>query len=405
MLEQLTNRFKKYKKIVGIEMLIKPDQHYVYNVIILEKKKDKIEILARHTALESLDAVHSIEAISSLPIALVLNGKSVLSKKVNATNLADQKLISSVIPNANPEDFSYQIHTGQTATWVSIIRKELLETIINTFSTKGLSIIDVSLGVLGAQHILPLITPQSSIQTTAYILNIKEQEVTGFSSKKDNDTTQKYNIGDDELDDQLILAFSKAFSKLINIPETLHHVELIQQEEEKYIYSHLFQKLKWGGLVGIFGLLLINFMIFNYLNNKNQQTGVQLSMHQSQLNQLNNLKSRYQEKQAFFKQTSVLKPSKTSWYADQIASSMQEGIQLQQLEIAPSINKKKRRIDQQYLFNHQKLLIKGKSKRSNFLNNWINDLQNLDWIKTVNVLPYSEEKNGRGAFELEVVLK
>ncbi len=405
MIDQLINRLKKYKKVVGLEVLIKPDQTYVYQVIILEKKKNKIEIIDQYQDLSDISAIKKIEGISDLPIAMVVNGKSVLNKRILNINVAGDNPVAAVIPNANIEEFAYELYVSDQSTWISIIRKDLLETIIHSFSEEGLSVIDLSIGMFSVKNLLSLLPNQSMLQTSAFQLDTKEEEVISFRARNEDNETLKYHIGEDDLDDRLLLAFSKAFSNLVAIPKDIHNTQRVEKEEETFLYTHLFQKTKWVGLLGIFGLLLFNFMIFNYLNNKNQKSGVQLSMHQNQLSQLRDLKTRYQEKQMFFKQTSVLKPSKTSWYADEIATSMQEGIQLQQLEISPSINKKKRRIDQQYLFDQRKLLIKGKSQKSNFLNSWINDLQALNWVETVNVLPYSEEGNGRGEFELEVLLK
>lgn len=404
MINQMLNRFKQYRKIVGLEVFIKPDQNYVFNLIILEKIKDKIEIIDRRNNITSIEAIQKIEDISSLPFALILNGKSVLNKKINNPSIDANSVIASIIPNANAEEFSYQIYLSEGFNWVSIIRKEILESIIKTFSDAGLSIVDLSLGVFSVESILPLMSGHTNIQIHASKLEIENDKIIAVSKNESIGSAIKYNIGTDELSQSLLLAFSKAFTRLVQIPSEIYNVDIIAKEEENYIYTNLFQKLKWGGLIGVFSLLLINFMLFNHLNNKNQATGVQLSMHQNQLLQLDELKKEYQKKQLFFKQTSVLKPSRVSWYADQITASIKEGIQLQQLEVAPPINKKRRKIDRQFIFDNRKILIKGNSRKSTHLNNWINRLQYLDWIETINVLPYSEGRNGRGEFELELIL-
>lgn len=403
MISRLIHHFKKYKKIIGLEILIRPDQSYTFNAIVLERKKSKIEILDR---LTNLNSIQELSSLKSLPVAVLINGKSVLNKKLTDANTLANNPIADIIPNVNPADFSYEIHSVATQHWISIIRKDLLTKIIESFSVEGLQIVDLSIGFFGVQHILPLInTNPEVIQTTAFSIHIVDDEINDFSLRENEDLVQFYQIGEDNLDYQLLLPFSKAFANLIGAPSVLSNTVVIAEEEEKFLYSNLFEKLKWAGLIGIFGVLVVNFLLFTYFNNKNQKSGIQLSMYQSQLDQLGKLKNKFQEKQMFFKQSSILEPSKISWYADQLGASIEQGIELQQLTIAPLINKEKRRIDHDFLFDQEKIMIKGNSVKSVHLNTWIKSIQQINWVKEVNVLPYSEGSNGFGAFELEVLIE
>lgn len=407
MLKSLIPTFSKYKKIAGIELLIKNDQCRAFNIIILNKKKNKLEIIDQFEELTSIEQIkNSVNDIAKLPIALLINGKPVLHKKLPNNRITDTSPIKIAIPNANSEDFSYEIFRGETHSWISIIRKQFLENVIKEFADSGISLVYLSLGVFSIQHILSLLNPKrTELFTSIYQLNIAQDEIATVLSLKEELINSKYQLGEDEIQHRLLLAFSVSFVNLLDIPTELYNASFIKESADEYYYSFLFTKLKWNGLIGLFGVLLINFMLFNYFNNKNQASGVQLSMFKEQLSQLNLLKQRHQEKQIFFKQTNVLKPSKKSWYADQIAQSRELGIELKKLEIAPAINKKKRRIDHQYMFDTNRLIIRGNSEKSIYLNQWIKKLKDLEWIEKVSVLPYSENKYGSGDFEIELFIK
>ena len=49
-------------------------------------------------------------------------------------------------------------------------------------------------------------------------------------------------------------------------------------------------------------------------------------------------------------------------------------------------------------------MVTGKTKSSNILDSWINDLKEEDWLASIDILDYTYKKN-LGNFELELVLK
>ena len=130
-----------------------------------------------------------------------------------------------------------------------------------------------------------------------------------------------------------------------------------------------------------------------------------LSKKQAELALLDSLEKTYEEQEDFMQLTQVNKASKASFYADRIATSMPVGIQLLEMEVFPLKGKKTDYEQGDVLqYDPRSILIRGQCDNSLVYNQWIRELEQIDWASTVEHLTYKETGTSQKEFELRIVI-
>ena len=398
MLKKIQSSLFSIREICGIENHINTDDTQCFQFCILKKQKNNVQLQSSQTSINNF-AELSANLDEKIPIALAINGKGILHKKLKALPKNPTEILSQVLPNANKKDFAFQVHKALDGYWISIIRRAGLIQIIEQYKANGLHVVSIQLGAFVIEPILSLLTnSQSELLTAQEILQIKNQKIENFSTKQ-HSNLQNYELSGEAVSSHLLVSFGAAFSYLISHQSDFYNFPTINYLKENFQYQQLIKKVGSVGLVTLLTLLIFNFMAFSWLNKTVESQNIQLSFHQLQLQQLDSLQLQHQEKEQFFKQNNILQNSKTSWYADQIAASIPEGISLSQLNIFPT-PKKSFSQESKMIFEQHKIQIKGSSQRAIQLNLWIKQLKKMDWIKEVTLMPYQETREGIGSFEL-----
>lgn len=401
MLQQYFNSITRIHQVYGLECHIKTDQSYSFSYVLLQRKGDQLIQKDKKEGIQNVEEVNHI-LDKSIPIALTITGKGVLSRAVSTTYDQWADYLSEVLPNAKTEQFIGQVTPLADGVQLSFSRKDLIINIINQLRQESLQIIHFSLGLLNISSVLPLLEQQLNqipIHQTAF--SIEDGKVVSY--KKISDI--KYCsivVGGDQFSSQLLPAFSVGFQALLELPIEMYNYEEIQSWKTDYWYEYAVRKGGWGILVSLLVLLLINFGLFSYYDSKNQQLGIELSYYEQQLAEMQLLENQLNNNEKLMGKNNLLDKSKTSFYADQIAAMIPAGISLRKMQIFPAIAKS-RREKEYFSFDKKSILLSGENNKVMMLNLWIKQLEGLDWIEEVKVLPYKEQ-NGVGQFDLELVL-
>ncbi len=398
----LKNSLFKVQKIAALEVFNQEDNSWQMNLTILEKKKEQLSIVEKQTLVSNLKAISSLVS-AELPLILLVNGKGVLQKKISHLPEQPLNIPARLLPEANGAEFCCQVDTAVDGFWISMMRKVHLEAMIEKLKKAGLTVVDVSFGLFSVQHVIPLLPKDiGHLNIGNYQLVLLNRAIESYGK---TNTSEELNIqiGDEVISNYAIPSFSVAFQYLLQVQKKLINVEFVKLEKAAYFYHRIFKKSAKVALLGFFALLALNFLIFNWLNSNIQQQQMDLIFHQTQLIQLDSLKNRFVQQQTFIKQNSLLKPSRTSFFADQIGASLPKGIQLSEMHLFPSTANQKQQSERLFLFDRHSIFIKGYCKRSTSLNVWIKKLKAFDWVQNVEVLPY-KELEGQAEFELKIIL-
>lgn len=387
----------KYKTVNSVEVYQHQGEvYYHYSQLVMAKGQMNIEIQELALTWEELEG----KLAKNLPLVVVLNVRGILHKKLDG-HFNENQLIAKVLPNANANDFYIQSVTAADGQVASLVRKDQLEQWIVPFLKAKLWLLDVRLGSFDAISLLPFLREKDDFSTSSHDIILENEQLHAF--KKSSDNYEKRLLGDEYVDTRQLPSIGGAFRMMMNAPLNELEIEHLTEKGKEFFQFRLFQTAGWAVLIVFFVALLVNYFGFTHYTSKNQAINAELIYYQTALDKLDSLKQQAQQQSSFFQESNLTQSSKTSFYADRIASSMPYAIQLVELNIYPLQKKKANEDENQLAFTPNQIIIKGKASSSLVFNDWKRQLNNLNWVQSIMQTDYREEE-GFGWFELEVLV-
>lgn len=388
----------KGNKSAGITLSYTSKQEFTLTGIVMHKKKDELVIENRFEA-SSWNAVLPSE---KLPIYLSIDGKGVLHKKLAISeHTNNQELLHQLLPNASLDDFYLQRSIiSEHQCWVSVIRKNLLDEVVEAVSTNNLFLVSVCLGPFNLEHCLTVI-PSVQIDTHATSLTIVNEKITDMQLLKEKKHTH-YMIDQEKISSTEIVAFSNAFRHYF------HHNDAadVSNEEINFLRQEYFNKNKFtvvgfALLILFFVLAITNMLVYNNYQNNNNQLQYELNTQQQHHNTLKQLKEELNTKKQFIQNSGLTQANKIAYYADQIAMTIPTSIRLNELTINP-LHKKISKVED-INFEYKTIMVAGSVNKSIALNDWIKELKNYEWIKSIQIISFVQENlRTSGQFEIAI---
>lgn len=400
------NRLIKHNKVTGLEIVFLPDGGSVFNISTLKRKGSKLEVEYVKTQIDTWNLVKK-ELNTSVPLAIVFNGKGILHKKTTINHSDDDNNnLHKILASAKVQDFYLQvIHSENSEGFISVIRKEIVDDFIKTIANDGFYPLSVTLGPLILNAVIPLIKTHSSITEIGNCtLIVNDNTITTFETNNNDILDRKIYIANEEVKQQAAIAFAAAFRYLFipksSLETNITRVLELRKESEQ---QKLFKTFSWSIMFFFLVALLGNFLLFNHFNKKNNALKEKYNLNKSQLDYISEMKLKINEKQSFIEKSGLKFASRTSFYADRIALDLPETIRLIDISVNPI--EKIIKPEEPIIFTHKVISVKGSCKKSTELNNWIRVLNENDWIKDVLVINYKQE-NARepGEFEIKIVI-
>lgn len=401
------NRLERFfrKRATGLEVAIQPDGSYECFAVILEKEKRELKINHKFQ-FDGLDLTEKFNKKS--PLVLVVNGKGVIGKKVSGSQIDNAENIAGLLlPGASSDDF-YIIKKplANNEFWVSMIRKELLDDLVQSLQAKSFFVIAIGIGpVLDTSAISLIDSSRTEINDRSYTYKIKSGSITDIVYLSGN-ISDSIDIEGEDLPNAHLSAFSIAFDYLLGNEDSFN----LKTKDTEQSVSDLWNKnvFYYGGIASLmvfFSILLINFFFFDHYRSQHSALQSSAELSRAEYEKLVELQNKLNDKLEFVRSTGLEESSKTSFYADRLATLLPKNVLLNTLEINPLGDKIK--AEEQVQFEHKKILVSGVCSKSMDINNWIKELKKYDWIKKVELKAF-EAKSGEGnsndfALEIEVL--
>lgn len=387
----------------GVEVDMLPEGGFRMNYVLLKKKKGNLNIVFSGSEVIDLDALKT-SINSEVPLCIAITGKGIISKKTTLSeNENENSLLHKALPNAAPEDFYLQkTEIANNQAIISVIRKSIIDDLLSQFKNAGFFVVDVSFGPLALTAIIPLINISNGerVNLNGHILQINNSEINDYVYEKKQETTQ-VEIGGERMNERCAIAFASGFGYFISKEDTITVPEVTAQKNE-FKHKRIFQTAGWALLVFFFSLLLLNFFLFSHYNSRAAELKVKVDKNKDDLASIATLQNELKLKQKLLDRLGVMESSKISLYADRIASGLPKEIRLTEMFIHPvdkNVNAGKKELD----FVPKIINISGQCKQSSELNDWVKVLKENDWIKSVNVLNYTQENpNESGVFQIQI---
>jgi hypothetical protein len=370
-------------------------ERIIFHSIILKKSKGEISL--GKTKKSMLTVKELVKEIGTRhPVLLHFSGRGILNRKIRR----EENYRHSILLNARLDDFYFTDYLQDKEVFSSVIRKNVVEEVHSEFSRQKLHVIGISSG--------PFITVPFAgfFDKPAYVVDdmillVEKGKVVTF--EKAEHPIGHVMLGADRLDSELLGAVTLG-AQFFNPSDQL----MLSDKEPGFLVNLLEAKQK--NIFFRFGMAMMLFFLFLltsnylYLGHINAQIGVNygvLAGYEDQLADLTALEEEKNRKENLLRSSGLLSNRFLSFYLAEISNTVPRDISFHSLTVRPLVNeiKKKQKIE----FYDRLIRLSGKSKSSEILSQWIEELKQEDWLSKVDILEYSYEKNA-GNFELELIV-
>ncbi len=401
----LLQRFKIPNEVCSIHIELTDEGMSTAYLVQLKQQKNKIQIAEKHTIVfkpEKLKEVLSDKA----PIVIALTGKGILHKRLKYSEGDDDKyLLNQLLTGADIHEFYLQKTISENQwCFVSAVRKQLIEKICTAFQEHEKQIIGFVFGSFSALNLLPFLPDNTDlIQAGKYELHITNGQLTDHVKATDV-SVEPVTISEEKIEGEYLLPFAAGLSVYVGSPSEVNMDFLTVHEEELY-HKNIFNLLLKGSLAALFLVLMVNFLLFNQFYKENGNLKSALSGSKENLDKLKSLQEDVSQKEMFLKRAGWLEASKTSFYADRIAATLPKELHLKELYVYPADKEKNRLEQNQVAFLHEQIVIKGVTNKNTVINNWIDELKQQQWLRSVKIVNYQyDNQNLEGGFEVMILL-
>ncbi|HKC66698.1 MAG TPA: hypothetical protein VKG26_00570 [Bacteroidia bacterium] len=390
----------------GVECVLKDADETVFNIVTLSERKKKVEIKQSFEEKNNEELKKIIKKDSA--INLIINGKGVITKKISfAPADEDSVLINKCLPGANATDFYFQKYmVSETVAYISVIRKQSLDALLNFFASNKILVVSVSLGPFSIENIFSLLNLNQYIEQQIHVgffeLSILSGKIDQIKHIEANPNSS-LPIGDIQIKSSLLFAFIAAMGFYIPSEIKIQDTKFaLNKEEHKELKLHN-TMMQWF-MAALVIICFSSFGFYKYYRSEFKTYYAKVQINQEKLARYENLKEEITEKKDLLSKNGLLQSSKISYYSDEIAASLQQDIKLTRMEFSP-IKKVSKDGKDELFFQGEKLLVAGHCSESFDFNEWVKTLQKLKWVKTVSILNYMQDRSSElASFNIELQL-
>ena len=405
MLAQLKNRLLSIGQVCSVEIQLEASGDMRFNWVLLSKQKHALIIEKSGTCTGDLKTLTTFVA-PSVPLLLVLSGKGVLHKKVEQQGGEVGKLFDYIFPNARISDYVMQtVLCKDNSFQVSVARKEQVDKLVAELTDWGYAVLSFSLGPFAVLSLYELLAiEEKEVQLARHKLKIDAYTPMQYSYDANYSSAQEHlvQLSNEQIADYLVVPYASAFLFLIGAEHVEVSYDTIQKIKETYQDKQVYKLLTWGSLIFFFSLLLINTGFYTAFTSTNNELSARYNsvQHESISTQKN--ADDFNSKESFLEKSGWLDASLMSFYADRIAASLPQEIQLTSMEVCP-LNIAGTRKEKKEVFDKDVLEVQGIAVKPTDVNKWTKRLAEYTWIEQVKVHNYTfDHKTGTGSFTLHL---
>lgn len=381
----------KAKKIAGVEVLLSASP--MFRVSILEKKNKKLHLVETYEA-EDVPAL-KVKLDKNIPLYLSIDGKGVLHKDgVYNENETLAKIFSKAFLSADASAFYIQPVGGN---FVSAVRKDAVDGLFQELSSGGHYILGISLGPFVLNRIRTLLE-NKTITTSSYIVQLGAERIESFS-RKENASAVKINIGGEQVNENFVLSFAAGLTYFIS-DDAFFESQILTQSKEEFKQKKKFSVLGTFILSFFLVLMLGNYLLYDHYKQSNAELQAQFDLQSANFQKSQLLKQELEEKKSLKEKLGVSGAARISYYADRVAASVPNQIQLTELSV--NSVKKKIKDDKEIEYEVNTITIAGKCRKSIYYNDWKKELARMDWVKNISVENYVDADDEVGEFILKI---
>jgi hypothetical protein len=404
----INQRLLRIRKAYGLEISFLGGDEMTIQAVVLRLEKRRI---VKEKEVHGLSSFRELSGVipAGSPVAITINGKGTLFKTLPVETIS-AAVFEAVLPNGNPGEFYVQVGRYQNTLAVQIIRKAVVQNVMEELSQAGYKTLRVAVGMSDLQFLLPYFNfdgKSEEIRTNHFLVRTNAQKaITGiepapFPAREVRPSTE-YNIGDQYVYGGGVIAFGSAVGLLAGGASEITE-ERIEAEREEYRYTRYFKAAFRGFIGALFLVLSINFVLFSHYARINSEQQMMAMVSLSTAKQEAERESAVQAKVKWMNLNGWDQPSRMSLYADRIAALVPDDAALTTMRINP-ITSNFMGSDGVLKFQRDTIEITGTCGDPVGLNRFVNNLRNIRYFRDISIRSYSYKKEiGEGSFSMEII--
>ena len=387
----MLKQYYRINQATGVSITISPAGQIIVNACAVSTAQNKLHFEKKVTGLQNIEELNKHFPEKTF-IALNLSGKGVLQRTIEKTEQINTNNFTKILPNAKLDDFYVQHFVSGDQSFVSVIRRAEADKWIEQMKNCGFIPLMLSLGPFPVQHIIPQLNVYGTeIVFDGHIIRLNGQaHWAACSYIAGTNAPFPIKVESESIDEHLLIAYATAFQLVL-----ADQLELIAADVPPLQVAYRTQieekKFKANGfliLSAFFILLLINFLVFSWLNASNSKLTEQVSRTAQSTDDLQKINNQVQQKEVLLKNLGWEGNINKSALIDQVASLLPPEISWKEATIDP-IDLSGSRSQKSITFFNRKIRLTGNSEKIIPVNEWIARIKTRPWVKNVQLDNYA----------------
>lgn len=402
----LTNFFVKYhNRVIGVELCFHSQTDYVcYVTIVSYSSRGQVEIE------ESIGPFAEIKELITLlgkrsPIYITITGKAVISRKI----LPDSpESLESLFPGLAIDDFYSEVSSSG---YTFLTRKKNVSNIVSEFLKIGLKPIRVSLGPIAFELLAPYLNLDSETQHTIIIgrtrLSLIANKIIHFDFLEQPESEEFVSLDSgDKVSSFHLIAYAAALGAFSTIKLGIQNdIPTLTSSESYWKYRIFLRRSIAIFLVFVLCLLSVNGILYLNIYNEYNETKTLYDKNERLILRRDSLEQEIISRNRINGVNGINKSGGgIAIYTDRIVANMPLGLKLNSIVVYPSSIKRSNGITS-YRYSGNHIIIKGMGKEEIRLNEWVQKIKLLYFVKTVTINNLNKEIDNNVYFEMDILLK
>jgi hypothetical protein len=398
--------FNRGKKIAGVEIVLQGEDKLAIHLVTGNVRNNFFDVEVKQIGLTSVDQIKDYVDLDT-QLHFIISGKGILNKLLpSPTDGEDEDAINNVIPNANPDDFYIQVVRSGANRFLSVIRREILDSILDRLNQAGHFILQMELSPIATYPELVLLQPEvSEIYFAGHSLTFSQGILQHYQYAASEKNEKKLPLGEEELEEQLITSFLAAFKFVSNTDSHGFLSERIALQKQEWIQKRMYKKLIVVVPLFFVIVLFVNFIFYQKYFSESNQLQSRNALAQRLIKKQESLQHDIQLKEEFMLKFGWSSKARNSYLIDRLAATVQGNIQLLELSVNP-LEEKQTKKEKYPVFASGKIKATGLCSNPTRLSEWIKMMKALDWVNDVSIQQYGlSENNSMGNFFVSIEVK
>lgn len=378
-------QYYRINQAAGVHVHLHMDGRTTLQVCTITASGNQLQIDKKITDLTSPEQLKEHLSVRSI-IALNLSGKGILQKKIEKTEVIDQNTFNKILPNAKSEDFYIQNFVSGDSSFIALIRRTEADKWISRLQELQFTPLMLSLGAFP----IDAIVHQLNVYGSELLFNgysIRRNEKAEWIDCRYDETvhsTFPVKLASEKIDEKLIIPYAAAFQVVLNnsIEPVKANVDHLETDFQKKLSDQKIKVQSVVVLIVLFAILLINFVLFSWLNSSNNVLTEQVSRFAQNSSNQQEINEQVKSKEARLKSLGWDGGIDKSQLFDQVASLLPPDVFLKEIAVNP-IDQAQSRTQKTLSFYERRIQVTGNSERIIPVNEWIARLRTKSWVQNI----------------------